>query len=211
VHRQVERRRLEVHQVILAGQVSNGLDLRRPDWRRRNSRATEVLLHVLAERPGVWYPSSASKREAVFLDVDGVRRAHVEAQNPKGVRSGSEACRRSGLLLCVSWRNEPQGAARSKRPSWPDDSSLRLPSPAGEDLPAPRCRINRTRPPCTKALHKVHKALFLLDRKRVTVAHPPQRSFLLPRRRVFMRALREVEGGLETGTAGSAESSASLL
>ena len=81
VHRHVQRRGFDVEQIVLAGQIADGLELLRPDVPAPLRFATrQIGFDVAAQRPGVLVAELHLEREAVGLDAHGMCRAHVEAQ-----------------------------------------------------------------------------------------------------------------------------------
>jgi hypothetical protein len=81
VHREVERGRLEIQQIVLAGQVPDRVDLGGSDFAAaRGFERIQILLDVAAQRPGVLVAELGLEREGMRFDVHGMRRAHVQAQ-----------------------------------------------------------------------------------------------------------------------------------
>jgi hypothetical protein len=81
VHGQIERRRLEIQQIVFAGQRLDRRDFRGADLAAsRGFELRHVFFDVAAQRPGVLITELGFEGEAVRLDADRMCRPHVEPQ-----------------------------------------------------------------------------------------------------------------------------------
>ncbi len=79
VHRDVVDRRLEIHEIVFAGQVANGLHILRAELApSRRFQAGQVFFHLGTDGPGVLEGHVIFDRPASRLGGHGVGRSHVE-------------------------------------------------------------------------------------------------------------------------------------
>ena len=100
VHRHVQRRGFDVEQIVLAGQIADGLDLRRPDVPAPlRLEIRQICFDVAAQRPGVLVAELHLEREAVRLDAHGMSPGACRgAGSRKASDPARAACRRSDRL-----------------------------------------------------------------------------------------------------------------
>ena len=182
--------------------ISAGPISRRPEGFERR----EVLLHVLAQRPGVLVAELGFEREGVRLDAHGVRRTHVEAQESERrqiarAQHAVEAACSSACAGIAGAMASREAAPRGHRGQIVlHQHSI---SPARKIYQRLRAADNRTDPPdeavgidavslqpvrCAKST-SVHSGWRI---RGLSVAHSPQRgfSFAVPRR-IYAPLLRE--------------------